>query len=65
VKAEKKLSYVGPVVESCRVLLEGVVAITTQSIKFSGGSNIGSWEETYLGEANNPGLGGDVYVGSW
>jgi hypothetical protein len=66
--AAMKRIYVSPAVESCRVLLEGVVAATVRSLSFDGGADsIDNWTEIELGEASNPGLGqgGDVYAGSW
>jgi hypothetical protein len=61
-KVEKKLVYAGPAGESCRVLVEGVVAATTRNIEFSGGNNVGSFTDVELGNVHVQGEGGDVYL---
>jgi hypothetical protein len=65
VKVEKRPAYIAPAVDVCRVELEGVIAVTTQSIGFAPGENKIGWTETYLGEEIDPGKGGDVYVARW
>jgi hypothetical protein len=68
VKERKKLVYVAPAVDVCRVELEGVIAETVYSIGFEPGENkINSWTEKEVGEAVHAGQGqgGDLYIGMW